>query len=117
MGVYEEALKWANDRGDSGGAVRMRKALMSLYNWWWQFPIGEALANLDANGKKLLFACMDEYARVGETEELQEVGARIRASGMLDSWRELLEASHEAQAGVRRGWEYEQEQQARKNAG
>lgn len=111
MGVYTDALKWADERGDSGGAVRMRKALMSLYNWWWQFPIGEALSNLDGQGKRLLCACLSEYATRGETDELRQVGDAIQRSGYVDGWRELLTAAHEAQDAVRREWEYKRERE------
>lgn len=105
MKVYFDALNWANERGDSGGAMRMRQALLSLYNWWWEFPIGEALSNLDGRGKGLLLACLNEYARVGETEELRQVGAAIIASGYVEGWRELLEAAHSTKDAVRRNRE------------
>lgn len=107
MGVYVDALKWASERGDSGGAMRMRKALMSLYNWWWQYPIGEALAGLDAEGQRLLLSCLVDYASLGETEELRAVGKRIKASGYIDRWQEMMQASHEAQAVLRRKWDSE----------
>jgi hypothetical protein len=108
MSVYNDAMVWANARGDSGGATRMRQALMSLYNWRWSISIGEALANLDPQGQRLLFACLAEYARHGETDELRTVGDAIRNSGQLDGWLELLTAGHEAQALVRARWRSEE---------
>ena len=112
MGVYNDALVWANARGDSGGATRMRQALMSLYNWRWSFSIGEALSCLDPQGKRLLFACLAEYTRHGETDELRTVGDAIRSSGQLAGWIELVTAANEAQDLVRARWRREEQADA-----
>jgi hypothetical protein len=97
MGVYNDAMVWANERGDGSGATCMRKALMSLYSSHWLVPIGEMLRRLDTQGRALLFACMTEYARNGETDELRTVGDAIRSSGRIDDWAKIMEAAHEAE--------------------
>jgi hypothetical protein len=111
MNVYLNALSWANERGSSGGAMYMRKALMSLYNYWWQFSIGEALLSLDIEGKELLFECLHHYATFGETDELREAGKSVSKSGYIEKWREEMAASHDAQSELRRERERRAEQQ------
>ena len=95
MNYYNDALQWANDLGDSGGAVAMRMALLGLYNFYWRYPIGEALTKLDYQGKELLLQCLREYAHGGETEELRQVGRAIYRSGEFDGWKKLLDLQNE----------------------
>lgn len=114
MNPYYEASAWADARGDSGGAQRMRRALLSLYNpAWYQYSVGEALSGLDEQGQQLLLACLQHYAANGETQQLVDAGARIEQSGYLAGWTELLESSHEAQRIVRSRWEAEAEERRR----
>lgn len=105
MDVYSEALNWADQRGDSGGATRMRKLLLSLYNpTFYAYSAGEALAGMDAQGGRLAFACLRDYASLGETATLRRVGDQIRLSGVLDSWIELCKVKHEASEDLRLRW-------------
>lgn len=114
MNPYYEARAWADERGDSGGARRMRRALLSLYNpQWYQYSLAEALCVIDERGKQLLLQCVQHYAEHGETQGLVDAGSRIEKSGYLDGWPELLEASHEAQRLVRSRWESEAEERRR----
>ena len=108
MDVYAEALAWANQRGDSGGAQRMRQLVLSLYNHdFYAYSVGDAIAGLDAQGRGIAMACLREYASLGESKELVRVGEQIRASGMLTGWFELCKAAYGARAEVRRRWSLE----------
>ncbi len=111
--VYEKARQWADQRGDSGGALQMRKALMSLYDPSYHlYPLADALNALDSGGKRMLLECVFHYSGHGETDELVAAGAAIEKSGYLAGWFELMRATREAQAVVKHRWEHERQMQA-----
>jgi hypothetical protein len=108
MGVYTEALAWANERGDSGGAQRMRKLILSLYNTdFYAYSAGDALAGIDANGRHLAFACLAFYASNGECSELRQVGGQLRQSSWLTGWVEMCRAVYERKQELLTRWRLE----------
>lgn len=108
MGVYTEAFAWANERGDSGGAQRMRKLILSLYNTdFYAYSAGDALAGLDANGRRLAFACLTFYASNGECSELRQVGNQLRQSRWLAGWVEVCRAAYETRQELLTKWRLE----------
>jgi hypothetical protein len=103
--IYAEALAWANNLGNSGGATRMRQFLMSLYNTdFYAYSVGEASTSMDAQGRTLLLGCIEHYMKSGETEGLRRVGDSIFKSGSLDEFIELCEVSYQARVDLKALW-------------
>lgn len=111
-------LNWANERGDSGGAMRARKFLMSLFNpRFYHYSVGDAVSCMDTNGLRLLMSALVEFINKGETEELRIAGIRIIESGWIDGWREEIYAAHSAMSAVRDQQERDQENFLEANEG
>lgn len=105
MSPYGEALHWIETKPGTGSAETLAKLLLSLWNADCGFSFRECIANLDPQRTELAVRVVAHFARVGEDEELVEVGSKV-CETYPRLW-ELSEAADEAKRDVMRRWREE----------
>ncbi|MFC6842341.1 hypothetical protein [Xanthomonas theicola] len=110
--AYTEGLKLVKLHDGTSGQTALAKCILSVYNPIHAFSIGEILGPLDDRYTAAVIAIVKAYAQVGETEELRRAGEWVYENfpGLV----ELSEAQREARAEVRRKWDHEREEEARR---
>lgn len=105
---YDLALDWIMHGGfGTGSASKLAKLILSLYNETNGFALSECIVGLDAVRTKIALDMCAHYARVGEDEQLREVGALV-----VDKYPHLWEmgaAMAEARANLNSRWVREEE--------
>lgn len=112
MGVYEEAWRWIEQNPGTSGASGLAKLVLSLYNSNCGFAFSECVAVLDDNLTNLSIRMATEYARLGETEELRQVG-KLVAEQYDRLWLQG-EAMRDVRYQLRRKWELEDEEESKR---
>lgn len=109
---YLVGLELVKQHSGTSGQNALAKCILSLYNHYHAFSMGDILAPLDERYTKVVLDMVGEYARHGETPELCQAGEWCydHFPGLI----ELSKAMGEARADVRQKWEREREEENRR---
>jgi hypothetical protein len=105
-GHYLEALKWIKKNPGTGGAAGLAKMVLSLYDSDCGFAFSECAGGLDGNLTALCLKMCEEYERVGETEELRQVGKELADQHYPRLWEQSV-AMRDARHALMQKWQNE----------
>ncbi|NHR04410.1 hypothetical protein HA052_04295 [Chromobacterium haemolyticum] len=109
---YLTGLELVKQHSGTSGQGALAKCILSLYNSRNAFAISDILAPLDERYTRVVIAMVKEYAERGETEELRIAGRYVAEAfpGLI----ELSNAMAEARDAVRREWDRQREEEAKR---
>lgn len=109
---YLDALALVKQHSGTSGQTALAKAILSLYNPIHAFSMGEILGPLDDHYTRVVLDMVKAYAADGENADLRQAGEWVYANfpGLV----ELSQAMGDARQRVRRRWDEEREEEARR---
>lgn len=108
---YLAGLDLVKQHSGTSGQIALAKCILSLYNAYHAFSIGEILGPLDQRYTSVVLDMINEYARHGETQELRQAGEWVYSN--FPRLIELSKAMGEARAEVRNEWVRQREKELR----
>lgn len=105
---YDEALQFIKRNPGTGGAGRMAKLVLSLYNSDCSYSFAECVSGLDSELTDVALRMVRDYAARGETDDLLAAG-KILADDLYPGLWEMGMAMRDARAETRRRWEREEQ--------
>jgi hypothetical protein len=112
MNPYLEALELVKQHWGTSGQTALAKCILSLYNPNNAFSMGEILAPLDERYTRVVLNIAQEYAKVGETEDLRVAGRWVAEE--FPQFIDMAMAMSEARHKLRNKWEREREEENRR---
>lgn len=109
---YLAGLELVKIHHGTSGQAALAKCILSLYNGYHAFSMGEILGPLDDRYTSVVLAMVSEYSKHGETEELRQAGkyAYDNFPGLI----ELSNAMADARAEIRQKWDRQREEENRR---
>lgn len=104
---YQEALGIIERHTGTGGATRLAKLVLSLYNDECAFAWRECTLSLDENNQALALRLVTHFEAHGEDAELRQAGERLVE--LYPRLWELGQAATEAKRKLSRQWERERD--------
>ena len=108
---YLAGLDLVKQHSGTSGQIALAKCILSLYNSYHAFSIGEVLGPLDERYSRVVLDMVNEYARNGETPELRQAGEWVYAN--FPRLIEISKAMGDARIDVRNEWDRQREQELR----
>lgn len=105
-GQYTAALKWIVENSGTSGATGLAKMVLSLYNRNCGFAFSECIGGLDANLTAMCVKMCEEYSRMGENDELRQVGEELANNLYYRLWKEGI-AMSDTRRSLQEKWERE----------
>lgn len=110
MSPYDRALAHIEQHPGTGGAERLAKLLLSLWNGTdCGFSFRECFEGLDYERQRIALGCISQFARYGEDDELVAVGHRVYE--LYPRTHELGITARDAKAALGKKWEAQRERE------